>query len=92
MRFAVGQRFYFEDQRVVLPNETPRSGSTSDVLLGADGRLSDAWLAQRPRCSSTSTRHDIERLNVARAGRRSPARLAATGATRRLVDPAGAID
>ena len=44
MRFAVGQRFYFEDQRVTLPNEAPRSASTSDVLIGAEGRLSDAWL------------------------------------------------
>jgi LPS-assembly protein len=42
LRLAVGQRFYFEDQRVVL-NESPRSASTSDVLVGFEGRLSDAW-------------------------------------------------
>jgi LPS-assembly protein len=42
LRVAVGQRFYFQDQRVVL-NESPRGASTSDVLLGFEGRLSEAW-------------------------------------------------
>ena len=42
LRIAVGQRYYFRDQRVVL-NESPRSAATSDALLGAEGRLSDAW-------------------------------------------------
>jgi hypothetical protein len=39
---VAANRFYFEDQRVVL-NESPRSASTSDVLVGFEGRLSDAW-------------------------------------------------
>ncbi len=42
LRVAVGERFYFQDQRVVL-NEPPRSAATSDFLLGIEGRLSDAW-------------------------------------------------
>jgi LPS-assembly protein len=42
LRMAVGERFYFQDQQVVL-NEAPRSASTSDILLGLDGKLSDAW-------------------------------------------------
>jgi len=42
LRVAVGERFYFQDQRVTL-NEVPRSASRSDVLVGAEGRLSDAW-------------------------------------------------
>jgi len=42
LRVAVGQRFYFQDQRVTL-NEPPRATGTSDVLFGVDGRLSDAW-------------------------------------------------
>ena len=41
-RVAVGERFYFNDQRVVL-NETPRSANNSDFLVGVEGRLSDAW-------------------------------------------------
>jgi LPS-assembly protein len=42
LRVAVGQRFYFQDQQVVL-NESARSAATSDALLGVEGRLSDAW-------------------------------------------------
>jgi LPS-assembly protein len=42
LRVAIGERFYFQDQRVVL-SESPRSAATSDLLLGIEGRLSDAW-------------------------------------------------
>jgi len=42
LRLAVGDRFYFTDQRVTL-NEPPRSASSSDLLLLGEGRLSDAW-------------------------------------------------
>jgi LPS-assembly protein len=42
LRVSVGERFYFRDQRVTL-TEAPRSASTSDVLVGVEGRLSDAW-------------------------------------------------
>jgi len=44
LRLLVGQRYYFEDQRVALPGEVPRSGSSSDFLLGIEGRITDAWL------------------------------------------------
>ena len=42
MRVEVGERFYFTDQRVTL-SEAPRSASSSDFLIGADGRLSEVW-------------------------------------------------
>jgi LPS-assembly protein len=42
-RFAVGQRFYFEDQRVNLPGTEPQKAGSSDFLVGAEGRLSEAW-------------------------------------------------
>ena len=42
-RFAVGQRFYFEDQQVNLPGTTPQIAGSSDFLVGAEGRLSEAW-------------------------------------------------
>ena len=41
-RVALGQRFYFEDQQVTLGGTPQRAGS-SDFLLGAEGRLADAW-------------------------------------------------
>jgi len=42
-RFAVGQRFYFEDQQVNLAGAAPQKAGSSDFLVGAEGRLSDAW-------------------------------------------------
>jgi LPS-assembly protein len=42
-RFAVGQRFYFKDQQVNLPGTQPQKAGSSDFLVGAEGRLSDAW-------------------------------------------------
>ncbi len=42
LRVSIGQRFYFQDQRVVL-NEVPRSANSSDILGQIEGRISDAW-------------------------------------------------
>jgi LPS-assembly protein len=42
MRFAIGQRYYFEGQQVVL-TEPPRTSNTSDLLLAGEARLSDQW-------------------------------------------------
>jgi LPS-assembly protein len=42
LRVSIGERFYFQEQRVLL-TEAPRSAATSDVLLGVEGRLSEAW-------------------------------------------------
>lgn len=36
---AIGQRYYFRDQTVTLPGETPRSSRTADILAGATGNL-----------------------------------------------------
>jgi LPS-assembly protein len=44
LRFAVGQRYYFADQRVTLTEE-PRSANTSDLLFSAEGRLTDTFSA-----------------------------------------------
>jgi LPS-assembly protein len=43
-RFAIGQRYYFETQRVTL-TEAPRTAHTSDLLLSGEGRVSDYWSA-----------------------------------------------
>jgi len=45
LRVMAGQRFYFSDQRVVLPGEAPRSANSSDFLFGADAQLSRTWSA-----------------------------------------------
>jgi len=44
MRFAVGQRYYFESQQVTL-NEPPRTSNSSDILVFGESRLSDVWTA-----------------------------------------------
>jgi LPS-assembly protein len=43
LRLALGQRFYFGQQRVQLDPSAPVNQSRSDVLLAAGGRVSDAW-------------------------------------------------
>lgn len=69
LRAAVGQRYYFRDQTVVLPGEKPRSGDTADLLASISGRVGQqayvdsAW-QYNPRDQRT------ERFNV--AGRYQP--------------------
>jgi LPS-assembly protein len=63
LRLAVGQRFYLSDQQVTL-NEPARSASSSDLLVGAEGKLSDAWsLAALMQFNLDSA--NTERLNLA---------------------------
>lgn len=62
LRLAVGQRYYFEQQRVTL-NETPRSANSSDFLLSAEGRLSDAW-AMSSLLQYNFDQGQVERLNL----------------------------
>ena len=41
LRFAVGQRWYFSEQKVTIaPTELPRSDTRSDILFAAGGNLS----------------------------------------------------
>ncbi|MES2760080.1 MAG: LPS-assembly protein LptD [Pseudomonadota bacterium] len=43
LRLAMGQRFYFSQQRVQLDPSTQLNVSRSDVLLAASGRVADDW-------------------------------------------------
>jgi LPS-assembly protein len=92
LRLAVGQRFYFQDQRVSL-NEPLRSASTSDFLVGAEGRLSEAWsLASLLQYNLDAS--DVERFNV--GVRYTPAPGRALNATwrysRALADATGGFE
>ncbi len=40
---SVGQRFYFEDQKVALANESLRTGVRSDIITSATARLTNKW-------------------------------------------------
>jgi LPS-assembly protein len=92
MRLAVGQRFYFADQRVTL-TEAPRSAGKSDFLVAADGRLNDVWsLASLLQYNFDSS--NVERLNAGVRYTPSPGRaLSATWRyTRELFDPGIGIE
>ncbi len=41
LRFTLGNRIYFEKQRVTLNNEVARERNASDLLLSAQGRVTD---------------------------------------------------
>lgn len=43
LRLAIGQRYYFEDQRVLLDASAPREERRSDLLLAGAGRISESW-------------------------------------------------
>lgn len=41
---SVGQRFYFDDEKVTLnPTDVPRSGNSSDILAAGTARLRNKW-------------------------------------------------
>jgi LPS-assembly protein len=91
LRLAVGQRFYFEDQKVSL-NEPLRSASSSDFLVSAEGRLSNAW-SLTSLLQYNFDAHEVERLNA--GVRYTPTAGSVLNATwrytRSIVDPTGAI-
>lgn len=43
LRAAIGQRYYFSQQRVTLPGETPRSGDATDLLAAVTAQLGGSW-------------------------------------------------
>jgi LPS-assembly protein len=43
LRFALGQRLYFANQRVDIPGATRRTDSRSDLLFAAGGEITKGW-------------------------------------------------
>ncbi|MFI4888736.1 MAG: LPS-assembly protein LptD, partial [Burkholderiales bacterium] len=91
LRLAVGQRFYFNDQRVSL-NEPLRSAATSDFLVSVEGRLSNTWSLTNL-LQYNFDGPDIERFNTGIRYTPSPGRVlnATWRYTRTLIDPTGAL-
>jgi LPS-assembly protein len=89
-RVAVGQRLYFENQQVYLPGTTPQKAGSSDFLVGAEGRLTDAWsmigLLQYDFGTS-----QVDRLNVGTRYAPGPGRVVSLiyRYSRELVDQVG---
>jgi LPS-assembly protein len=70
--FAVGQRFYFEDQRVTLPGEVPRTNTDSEFLISAAANLTDTLstsldLQYNPYDSNWDRAQIVARFNPKRA-------------------------
>lgn len=70
--FAVGQRFYFEDQRVTLPGEVPRTNVESEYLISAAANLTDTLsttldLQYNPYDNSWDRAQIVARFNPKRA-------------------------
>ena len=89
LRIAVGQRYYFQNQQVVL-NESPRAAASSDVLVGAEGRLSDAW-AIAALWQYNQDSKQTERLNAGFRYTPAPGRVfnASYTYSRQFFDPVG---
>ena len=90
---AVGQRFYFEDQRVTLRARCRARRRRSDFLLGAEGRLTEAWARDRAACSTTSTPARPSASTSARATHPAPGQASWPRRyryTRELVDQSAA--
>jgi LPS-assembly protein len=43
LRAAIAQRYYFSEQRVTLPGETPRDDNATDVLAALSAQLGRSW-------------------------------------------------
>ena len=41
---SIGQRYYFSDQKVTLPDTDPRQNNSSDIIAGISGRLKNHWV------------------------------------------------
>lgn len=52
---TIGERFYFNDQKVVLPGGVPRSSSRSDILTALSLQLTNGWYADASYQFSTDT-------------------------------------
>ncbi len=42
---TLGERFYFSDQKVILPGGTPRTSAQSDILTALSAQLANGWNA-----------------------------------------------
>lgn len=80
LRLTLGQRFFFGDQRVTLPNSVVRTQNRSDLLAAITGRMTTSWYAdaavqydvneRRPYRSTYSVRYTPEPGKVLNLGYR----------------------
>jgi LPS-assembly protein len=61
LRAAVGQRYYFTDQKVTLPGESPRASNESDLLAALTAQLGNYWAVDM------AIQYSAEQSSVSRA-------------------------
>jgi LPS-assembly protein len=74
LRVALGQRFYFQDQRVTLPGEVAQDDKKSDFLASADLRLSEQFSTQAALQYSAIDK-DITRANYGLSWKPEPKKV-----------------
>ncbi len=62
-RFAVGQRFSFDNERVTLPTDVPGSNSNSDLLFSAAGKFA-RMLTANADLDYSETTHGLNQVDV----------------------------
>lgn len=74
LRVALGQRFYFEDQRVTLPGRVPNDDTKSDLLASVAVRFSDT-LSTEATVQYSATQKDVTRANYTASWRPEPKKV-----------------
>ncbi|MEW6678814.1 MAG: LPS-assembly protein LptD [Pseudomonadota bacterium] len=71
---TLGQRFYFDDQRVTLPGQTARSRNSTDLLAMVSGQLNDQ-LSFSSGMQFNSSNGDLAKANFGASWRDGPGRV-----------------
>jgi len=61
LRATLGQRYYFTDQKVTLPGESPRASNESDLLAAISAQLGNNW------ATDIAVQYSAEESSVSRA-------------------------
>ncbi|MDT3705600.1 MAG: LPS-assembly protein LptD [Thiobacillus sp.] len=73
LQLTFGQRYYFSDQRVTLPDVLPRTSNTTDLLAAVSGQITPAWRLDAALQLDTQTGTSI-RQNFGASYRPAPGR------------------
>ena len=74
LQFTLGQRYYFSDQQVTLPDMPPRTSSATDLLAAVSGQVARAWRVDAAWQVDTETGTTIRR-NLGTSYRPAPGRV-----------------
>jgi LPS-assembly protein len=75
---TIGQRYYFQDQRVVLPGEAVRNQNNSDLVAAVSGQIAKGWTLSADWQQNSQT-NQTDRFNVATVYRPETAKILNAG-------------